>query len=194
MARGDESMSRDRVPPGQKVTTRFPVLHEGSVPPIDLSRWDLVVDGAVKNSLKFTWEEFRSLPSVKVVSDFHCVTGWSRFDNEWEGVRFSEIAKMCEPRPEAISVLINAEGGYTTSLPLTELLDDDVLLALSFNGAPLETDHGGPLRLVVPKKYAYKSAKWVRKITFMTKHELGYWEARGYSDGADPWKEERYSR
>jgi DMSO/TMAO reductase YedYZ molybdopterin-dependent catalytic subunit len=194
MAGGDDSMSSDRVPPGQKATTRFPVLHEGSVPPIDLSSWDLVVDGAVKNSLKFTWEEFRSLPSVKVVSDFHCVTGWSRFDNEWEGVRFSEIVRMCEPRPEAISVLINAEGGYTTSLPLMELLDDDVLLALSFNGAPLEADHGGPLRLVVPKKYAYKSAKWVRKITFMTKHELGYWEVRGYSDSADPWKEERYSR
>ncbi|MDD1773143.1 MAG: molybdopterin-dependent oxidoreductase, partial [Methanomassiliicoccales archaeon] len=173
-------MSQDRVPPGQRVTTRFPVLHEGTVPPFDPTTWDLAVDGAVKKVLRVTWEEFKSLPSVTVMSDFHCVTGWSRFDNKWEGVRFSTIANMCEPYQNAISVLVTADGGYTTSLLSKDMLDDDVLLAYRFNGAPLEPEHGGPLRLVVPKKYAYKSAKWVRKITFMTEHELGYWEARGY--------------
>jgi DMSO/TMAO reductase YedYZ molybdopterin-dependent catalytic subunit len=187
-------MSQDRVPPGQKVTTRFPVLHEGTVPPFDPSKWDLTVDGAVKRRLSFTWEEFKSLSSVTIISDFHCVTGWSRFDNKWEGVRFSTIASMCEQDSKAVSVFISAEGDYTTSLFFKEMLDDDVLLAYRFNGAPLEPEHGGPLRLVVPKKYAYKSVKWVRKITFMTEHELGYWEVRGYSDSADPWKEERYSR
>jgi DMSO/TMAO reductase YedYZ molybdopterin-dependent catalytic subunit len=187
-------MSQDRVPPGQKATTRFPVLHEGTVPPFDPSKWDLIVDGAVKRRLSFTWEEFKSLSSATIISDFYCVTGWSRFDNKWEGVRFSMIASMCEPDSKAVSVFISAEGDYTTNLFLKDMLDDDVPLAYRFNGAPLEPEHGGPLRLVVPNKYAYKSVKWVRKITFMTEHELGYWEVRGYSDSADPWKEERYSR
>lgn len=187
-------MKQERIPPHQKITTRFPILHEGTVPTLDLLKWDLIVDGAVLKPCRFTWDEFTKLPAVEVMSDFHCVTGWSRLDNRWEGVRFSTIAEICKPEREAISVLIAADGGYTTSLLVKDMLDEDVLLAYRFNGAPLEPEHGGPLRLVVPKKYAYKSAKWVRKITFKTEHELGYWEVRGYSDSADPWKEERYSR
>ncbi len=187
-------MSKERIPPHQKVTTRFPVLHEGTVPAVDLSKWSLTVDGAVKKPCSLTWDEFTKLPSVEVVSDFHCVTGWSRLDNRWEGVRFSAIVEMCEPEAGASSVFVAAEGGYTTSLLLKDMLDEDVLLAYKFNGEPLAPEHGGPLRLVVPKKYAYKSAKWVRRITLKKEHELGFWEVRGYSDSADPWKEERYSR
>ncbi len=187
-------MARKRVPPGQKATKEFPVLHHDGVPRIGIAKWDLVVEGAVRNKLKFTWEEFLLLPSAIVVSDFHCVTGWSRLDNKWEGVRFSTIAEMAQPNPGAVSIFMTAEEGHTTSVLLKDMMDEDVLLAYKFDDKPLEAEHGGPLRLVVPKKYAYKAVKWIRKITFLTDHQLGYWELRGYSDGADPWKEERYSR
>jgi len=187
-------MDEDRIPPGQKPTKKFPVLHCDGVPGIDLSDWDLTVDGAIKNALRLKWEDFLALPFATIVSDFHCVTGWSRLGNKWEGVRFSTLAGMAKPDPLAMSVFMTAEEGYTTSLLLKDMMDDDVLLAYKFDGKPLEAEHGGPLRLVVPKKYAYKAVKWIRRIRFMTEHQLGYWESRGYSDGADPWKEERYSR
>lgn len=182
-----------KVPPGQRVTRKFPVLHVGTIPEFDPATWDLQVDGAVRKKLRFSWDEFRLLPSVAITSDFHCVTGWSKLDNKWEGVRFSTIAKLSEPEPEVTSVLVTAEGGYTTSLPLGDLMSDDVLLAYKLNDQPLAPEHGSPLRLIVPRKYAYKSAKWVRKLIFQWRHELGFWEERGYSDSADPWKEERYS-
>lgn len=183
-----------KVPPGQRVIKRFPVLHEGSVPVFDEDKWDFRVEGLVDNPLILTWREFKNLPRSKVVSDFHCVTGWSRLDNEWEGVRFREIARLVKPRENAMFVTIVSEGGYTTSLSVANLMGDDVLLATVLENKPLPPEHGGPLRLVVPKKYAYKSAKWVRKVIFTEEKELGYWERRGYSDSADPWKEERYSQ
>ncbi len=182
-----------RLPPNQRLTSNFPVLHFGRVPEFDKRTWDFRVEGLVENPVRLTFDEFLALEKTVDVSDFHCVTGWSRFDNKWEGVLFSDIAKLAMPKTDAKFVTIEADGGYTTSLPLTELMELDVLFAYAFEGKPLEPMHGGPLRLVVPKKYAYKSAKWVRKVVFTKEQELGFWEQRGYSNSADPWKEERYS-
>jgi len=181
-----------RIPPNQRVTSRFPVLHVGPVPRFDSRMWDFVVDGLVANPVRLNYDAFLRLPKVVVVSDFHCVTGWSRLDNRWEGVAFKAVADLVKPLKEARFVTVVCEGDYTTSLPIEDVLEPDVLLAYGFEGEPLEPEHGGPLRLVVPKKYAYKSAKWVRKLRFTKDQELGYWEQRGYSNTADPWKEDRY--
>jgi DMSO/TMAO reductase YedYZ molybdopterin-dependent catalytic subunit len=185
--------NKPRIPPNQKISSKFPVLHEGSVPRFNPETWDFAVEGLVENPTKFSWEEFLKLPKTVSVSDFHCVTGWSRLDNNWEGVAFRTVCELVKPLKEARYVTIIAEGEYTTSLPLEELLDDNVLLAYRLDDRLLAPEHGGPLRLVVPKKYAYKSAKWVRKLKFTKEQELGYWEKRGYSNTADPWKEERYA-
>jgi len=182
-----------RIPPGQRAVSKFPVLHVGPVPEFDPETWDFTVEGLVENPVSLSYEEFLKLPKAVSVSDFHCVTGWSRLDNRWEGVLFKTVFDLVRPLREAKYVTVVAEGNYTTSLPLEDLLDDRVLLAYKLDDKPLEPRHGGPLRLVVPKKYAYKSAKWVRKLRFTEEQELGYWEMRGYSDKADPWKEERYS-
>jgi DMSO/TMAO reductase YedYZ molybdopterin-dependent catalytic subunit len=190
MVMGEEKL---RIPPNQRVTSKFPVLHEGSIPKFDPKTWDFVVEGLVKNPVRLTYEEFLKLPKAVNISDFHCVTGWSKLDNKWEGVSFKTISDLVKPLKKAKYVTVVAEGDYTTSLPLEDLLDDNVLVAYRLDDKPLETKHGGPLRLVVPKKYAYKSAKWVRKLRFTEEQELGYWEKRGYSNTADPWKEERYS-
>jgi DMSO/TMAO reductase YedYZ molybdopterin-dependent catalytic subunit len=155
--------------------------------------WDFRVEGLVQNPVRLSYEEFLKLPKAVDVSDFHCVTGWSRLDNKWEGVLFKTICDLVKPLKEAKYVTIVCEDEYTTSLPLEDLLDPDVLLAYRLDDKPLPTEHGGPLRLVVPKKYAYKSAKWVRKLRFTKEQELGFWENRGYSNTADPWKEERYA-
>jgi len=187
------SEEKQRVPPSQKVVTKFPVLHYGSIPKFDPKTWDFAVEGLVKNPVKLTYEEFLKLPKTVSTSDFHCVTGWSRLDNKWEGVAFKTITDMVNTSEDARYVTVVCEEGYTTSLPLKDSLDDDVLLAYKFDDKPLEPEHGGPLRLVVPKKYAYKSAKWVRKLRFTAEQEIGFWEKRGYSNTADPWKEERYT-
>lgn len=183
-----------RLPPNQDIVTDFPVLHIGRIPEFDKKTWDFKIEGKVDNPRAFTYDEFLALPRTQIISDFHCVTGWSRFDNRWEGVLFRDIAALAAPKETARFATIHADGGYTTSLPLPELMEPDVLFAYLFEGRLLEPAHGGPLRLVVPKKYAYKSAKWVRKVVFTEEQEFGYWEQRGYSNSADPWKEERYSR
>ncbi len=182
-----------RLPPNQRLTADFPILHFGKVPEFDRVTWDFRAEGLVENPVMFTYDEFLTLEKTADVSDFHCVTGWSRFDNKWEGVRFRDIAKTVNPKTSARFATIECDGGYTTSLPLTELMEPDVLFAYIFDGKPLEPAHGGPLRLVVPKKYAYKSAKWVRRVVFTQEQQPGFWENRGYSNSADPWKEERYS-
>jgi len=188
------SERRERVPPHQRIASdKFPVLHVGSVPKFNPKTWDFKVEGLVETPLKLDYSEFLKLPSVVSVSDFHCATGWSVLNNKWEGVTFKTIFGMVKPKPNAHYVTVVADGDYTTSLPLENLIDNDVLLAYRLNDKPLEPEHGGPLRLVVPKKYAYKSAKWVRKLRFTEKQEIGYWEQRGYSNTADPWKEERYA-
>ncbi len=184
-----------RLPPGQALTEKFPVLHYGPVPHYpDLSRWDLRVFGLVKEEKRLTWEEFNRLPKVRIVADIHCVTRWSKLDTVWEGVRFRDFLAHAgvEPLPEARYVMIHAEYGYTTNLPLEVLMDDDVLLATHYDGKPLTPEHGYPLRLVVPKRYFWKSAKWVRGIEFMAEDRPGFWEQAGYHNEGDPWKEQRY--
>jgi len=188
------SEKREKVPPNQRVVyDKFPVLHVGSVPKFNPKTWDFTVDGLVSAPLRLAYSEFLKLPVTLSVSDFHCVTGWSLLDLKWEGVAFKTIFDLVKPKRSAHYVTIMAEGCYSTSLRIEDLLDNDVLLAYKLNDRSLEPEHGGPLRLVVPKKYAYKSAKWVRMLRFTVKQELGYWEQRGYSNSADPWKEERYA-
>jgi DMSO/TMAO reductase YedYZ molybdopterin-dependent catalytic subunit len=181
------------VPPGQTLTTKFPVLHVGDPPAFDPRTWTLKVVGEVEHPLTLTWEEVLALPSITCSSDFHCVTSWSRLDNRWEGVAFQVLAERVQPKPHAQYVIGEDDWGYTANLPLEVLMDDDVLLAYKHDGRELEAVHGGPLRLVVPKRYAWKSVKWLRALYFREHDEPGFWEVRGYSNTADPWTDDRYS-
>ncbi len=183
----------NRLPPGQRLTEDFPVLHYGEIPNIDIEKWDFKAKGEIKNSIRLSFNEFIKLPSIELKADFHCVTKWSKFDLLWKGVSFKTISSIVEPLHNARFVSIFAELGYTTNLPLSVAMDDDVIFAFQYDGKPLTPEHGYPLRLVVPKKYAYKSAKWVRGIEFLEDDMPGFWERQGYSNSADPWKEERYS-
>ena len=189
-----EGVDPGRVPPGQTLTApdKWPLLHFGPVPRTDLPSWDLQVFGLVENELRLTYQEVRALPAKEVVADIHCVTGWSRLGDTWRGVAIQEILSRARPLPEAKYVMAHCEYGYTTSIPLEVLDDEDVLLCYGWNGADLSEDHGFPLRLLVPKKYFWKSAKWLRGLQFMAENRLGFWEQRGYHDEADPWKEQRY--
>jgi DMSO/TMAO reductase YedYZ molybdopterin-dependent catalytic subunit len=182
-----------RTPPGQHLTRGWPILHAESIPPFDPSTWRFRADGEVDVPTDWGWDDFRALPPVTLTSDFHCVTGWSKLDNTWEGVRFGEIADRVRPRSVASHVLVEAPSGYTANLPLRALLDDDVMFAWSHNGEPLPPEHGGPLRLVVPKRYGWKSVKWAIRARFQAEDVRGYWEERGYHNDADPWLEQRYS-
>ena len=183
----------NRLPPGQTLTDKFPVLSYGPTPRFDPAKWDFRVVGMVEKPLQFTYEQFLVLPRTRQVSDFHCVTTWSRYDNAWEGVKVLDLMKMVSLTPDARFVIVHCDGGYTTNLPLNEFLDNEVILAHRHDGRDLEPDHGWPLRLVVPKLYAWKSAKWVRGIEFSDIDRRGFWEVRGYHNHADPWREERYS-
>ncbi len=182
-----------RIPPGQYRTTKFPVLHYGSVPRTDLAKWDFKVWGEAGSPLTLTWEQFKTLPRKTVDTDVHCVTRWSKLDTTWQGVPIQEILRLADVRPTATHVLAHSEQGYTANLPLSVLDDDDVLLADTFDGKDLEVEHGWPLRLLVPKRYFWKSAKWIRGLEFLDHDILGFWERYGYNNDADPWKEERYS-
>lgn len=182
-----------RIPPGQSLTERFPVLHYGPVPTVDLKKWDFKVFGLVQEPVRFSWDEFMALPQSKVTMDIHCVTRWSKLDTTWEGVLVSDLLKHVQLKPEAKFVLAHAEYGFTANVPLEVFTDPQTILAHSFDGKPLERDHGWPLRLVVPHKYFWKSAKWVRGIEFLSEDKLGFWERNGYNNHADPFKEERYS-
>lgn len=187
-------VSKSRVPPGQRVTRRWPRLDLGIVPGFDPATWDFRVDGVVENEIRLTWDALQRLPAVRVTADMHCVTGWTTLDNVWEGVGFRTVAEQAKPRASArFARLTCGDAGYTTNLPLEVLMDEDVLFAYRHDGRPLPPEHGGPLRLVVPKRYAWKSAKWVRRVTFLDRDDPGYWEVRGYSNTADPWTEDRYS-
>jgi DMSO/TMAO reductase YedYZ molybdopterin-dependent catalytic subunit len=187
---GDEAA---RTPPGQHLTRGWPVLHTEGIPVFNPETWRFRAYGAVENETEWTWEQFRALPSTTITSDFHCVTGWSKLDNEWEGVLFSEVAERVKPLSDAEHVLVYAPSGYTANTPLDVLMDEDVLFAWSHNGAPLEPKHGGPMRLVVPKRYGWKSVNWAHSLRFQDRDVRGFWEERGYHNRADPWLEERYS-
>jgi len=193
--------SKDKeLPPGQtpiKRLMRWGIDHPGitrSNPKIDLGTYTLSIDGEVEKPQKLGWDDFLKLPMVESVSDFHCVEGWSVLDCRWEGVRFKTVVELVKPKPAAKFVTFGCSDGYTTSLDLNELSGDDVLLAYRLNGEALEEGYGFPLRLIVPSKYAYKSALWVTRIKFTVQKELGYWERRGYSDTADVWKDDRFTR
>ncbi len=187
-----EMREAGRLPPGQALTLKWPVLHEGAIPRFDAARWDFQVRGRVENPYRLSWEEFLSLPRQRIRADFHCVTTWSKFDNEWEGVPFRLIAEKARPRPEARFVMVQGEGGYTANVPLEDLMRDDVLLANWHAPEPLTPEHGAPLRLVVPHLYAWKSVKWVRGLDFIEQDRAGYWEQVGYHMYGDPFKEQRY--
>ncbi len=188
----DRERYGERVPPNQRVTEGWPVFTYSYTPRIDLKEWKFVVTGLVEEDVSFTWEEFNALPQTTVTSDVHCVTAWSKLDNEWRGVAFRDLMERVRPKPEAQYVMVHSYGGYTTNLPLADLTEDKVLLAHSHNGQPLTPDHGAPLRLVVPHLYFWKSAKWVRGLVFMAEDQPGFWEQYGYHMRGDPWKEERY--
>ena len=191
--REDERSTPRRLPPGQVLTEKWPVLTFGETPRVDLRTWTFRCFGLVREELSWTWSEFLELPRVDVVSDVHCVTRWSRFDNRWEGVAVREILNRVSISPEAVAVMAHTEEGYTTNIPLAELRDDGALLAFKHDGQDLPAEHGGPCRLVVPKLYFWKSAKWVRALEFSDVNAPGFWEVNGYHLHADPWKEERYS-
>jgi DMSO/TMAO reductase YedYZ molybdopterin-dependent catalytic subunit len=186
------SLKRERVPAGQFVTDRFPVLTYGPIPQTDLAEWRFQVFGLVEREVEWTWQQFSELPSVTVTADFHCVTQWSRLDNTWEGVLFRDVMKGIRPLAQAQYVMVHCYGGYTTNLSLSALMESDVLFARRHNGEELAPEHGGPLRLVVPKRYGWKSGKWVRGLEFMDEDRPGFWEQRGYHMHGDPWKEERF--
>ena len=185
--------STDRLPPGQKLTTGFPVLDLGVQPEVPLGEWTLSVGGLVENPLSLSWSDFGALPQVDDVSDFHCVTTWSKFDCRWGGVALTTLYGLARPVPEAKFVYFTSYDGYSTNVSLDHCLDDDTLVATSFGGAPLAREHGGPARVIIPKLYAWKGAKFVKAITFLAEDKLGFWEVRGYSNTADPWTEDRYA-
>jgi DMSO/TMAO reductase YedYZ molybdopterin-dependent catalytic subunit len=181
-----------RLPPGQYLTEKWPVLHAGSVPDTDLAMWDFRVFGEVENPITLSWEELNALPKSENVQDIHCVTRWSRFDARFGGVHWRELAKLVSPKPSARFVIAHSEQGYTANVPLEFLEDDDALLATEADGEPLTPEHGWPLRLVIPGKYFWKSAKWLRGIELSAGDKPGFWERYGYHNDADPFKEERY--
>jgi DMSO/TMAO reductase YedYZ molybdopterin-dependent catalytic subunit len=182
-----------RLPPGQSLTLKWPVLHEGDIPDFDPVRWDFRVTGLVENPIRLNWEEFQKLPQIRVKADFHCVTAWSKFDNEWAGVPFRAVADLVKPLPEARYVMVHADPGYTTNVPLADLMRDNVLFAHWHAPEPLTPEHGAPLRLIVPHLYAWKSAKWVRGLAFMDRDRPGYWERVGYHIYGDAFREQRYN-
>ena len=188
-----KTASTDRLPPGQKLTAGFPVLDLGVKPEIPLAEWRLTIDGLVEKPAVLDWAQLNALPQVTDVSDFHCVTTWSKYDCEWSGVAFTTLFELAAPKAEAKFVYFTSYDGYSTNVPLAHCLDDDVLLATKFGGEPVSREHGGPARIIIPKLYAWKGAKFVKTITFLAEDRLGFWEVRGYHAVGDPWKEERYA-
>lgn len=182
-----------RLPPGQTLTAGFPVLDLGVKPEVPPEQWTLTLDGLVEQPTVLSGAQFAALPQVEDVSDFHCVTSWSKYDCRWGGVAFTTLYELARPKPGARFVYFTSYDGYSTNVPLEKCLEDDVLVATRFEGQPLAREHGGPARVIIPKLYAWKGAKFVRGITFLAEDKLGFWEVRGYSNAADPWKEERYA-
>jgi DMSO/TMAO reductase YedYZ molybdopterin-dependent catalytic subunit len=182
-----------RLPPGQSLTLKWPVLHYGSVPKFDPVSWSFRGWGLVANPVTLTWDEFNRLPKTQTRSDFHCVTRWSRFDNQWQGVAFREVLKLVQARPEAAYVLLHGEQGFTANVPLADLDRENIILATHHDGQPLAPDHGYPLRLIVPHLYAWKLVKWLRGMELLDHDVAGFWEQNGYHMYGDPWREQRFS-
>ena len=185
--------STDRLPPGQHLTAGFPVLDLGIQPVVPLDKWSLEIKGLVENPLTLSWDEFHALPQFTDTSDFHCVTTWSKYDCRWSGVAFFTLLDLVKPKPEARFIYFESYDGYSTNTTLEACMDDDVLVATRFDGQPIPKEHGGPARVIVPKLYAWKGAKFVRSIEFRAADKLGFWEVRGYSNTADPWTDDRFA-
>ena len=190
--KAEEEKVQDRLPPGQALTQKWPVLHVSSIPQFNPTTWDFYIRGLVKESKRFTWAEFSALPTVTQASDMHCVTRWSKFDSTFEGIPVAEVMQHVELLPEATHVMVHADPSYTTNIALEDFLDDDVMFPLKYEGQPLAPEHGYPVRLLVPKLYLWKSAKWVRGLEFMAEDKPGFWENYGYHNHGDPWQEERF--
>ena len=188
-----KAKAEGRLPPGQSLTLKWPVLHYGRVPYFDEVKWDLKISGEVAAPLKLSWKEFRALPRTEVTADMHCVTRWSRLNNTWKGVLFSDVLRLVQVKSAAKHVLLLAEEGYSANVPLEDLLRPNVLFAFDHDGVPLTAEHGGPVRLIVPHLYAWKSVKWVRGFILLDEEHLGFWERNGYHAYGDPWTEQRYS-
>jgi DMSO/TMAO reductase YedYZ molybdopterin-dependent catalytic subunit len=182
-----------RLPPGQYLTEKWPVLHAGDIPDVDLATWDFQASGEVESPIRLSWEELDELPKIEVTQDIHCVTRWSRFDTTFRGVPWSAVAELVRPKPSARFAIAHAEQGYTANVPASFLDQEGAMLATHADGEPLTPEHGWPLRLVVPGKYFWKSAKWLRGIELSPTDDPGFWERYGYHNDADPWKEERYA-
>lgn len=188
-----DTRREERIPPRQARTKKWPVLDASGPPLLDLARWRFTVSGLVETPAEWTWEEFRKLPRVQVFADMHCVTRWSRLGNLWEGVSTREVLNHCGVRPEAKFVIVHGyDRGWSTNLPLADFLGEDCLFADKHDGEEIDTEHGGPLRLVIPRLYAWKSAKWVRGIELVEKDRPGFWERGGYHERGDPWQEQRF--
>jgi DMSO/TMAO reductase YedYZ molybdopterin-dependent catalytic subunit len=188
-----DTFRENRIPPGQTRTRKWPVLHASYVPEIPLDQWRLTFQGLINNPVSLSWEDFQKLPRIKVFADFHCVTTWSRLGNVWEGVSTKEIAKLIGIKPEVNFALPMAyDSGWTTNMPIINFLQEDALFADIHDGMPIDADHGGPLRLIVPQLYAWKSAKWISGVEFSATDKPGYWEQAGYHNQGDPWTEERF--
>ena len=183
----------DRLPPGQHLVTNWPVLDLGQQPLITASEWTLQIVGGVENPVKLDWDAFHRLPQSRKLSDIHCVTTWSRYDNRWQGVSTHDLLDLVMPRPDVNFVMLTSYDGYTTNLPLADFASEDGILATAWEGQPLTRDHGGPMRLVIPHLYFWKSAKWLRRIEFLIGDQAGFWEKNGYHMLGDPWREQRYS-
>ena len=184
---------RDRLPPGQRIVKDWPVLDLGVTPKLDLEKWRLRIDGVVESRVIWNWNDFLSQPHLEVTSDIHCVTGWSRYDNRWVGVSASHILSLVKPSSQAKYCIFYSRDGYTTNVSLERFAEDNVMLVFKWNGDVLSAAHGGPVRILMPDWYFWKSAKWLRRIEFSEDDKPGYWEIRGYHNEGDPWKEERYS-
>ena len=184
--------ARDRLPPGQREVKNWPVLDLGIQPMLPPSRWRLGIDGLVENPIAWDMDDFMAQPRFRATSDIHCVTAWSRFNNRWEGVSAKHILALVKPKPEAKHVIFHSYDGYTTNIPLADFAGEDVLLAHSWEGEPIPREHGGPVRVVVPRLYFWKSAKWLKRVELVAEDRPGFWEVRGYHNYGDPWKEERY--
>jgi DMSO/TMAO reductase YedYZ molybdopterin-dependent catalytic subunit len=189
-----QNMKDQTLPPGQRETKTTPLRHIGPIPKINPNTWRLEVTGEIEKPTTYTLEELKAKPSIISIADFHCVEGWTISNNKWEGIPFETIAKTVKPKENAKYVTFECEDGYTTSLPLSDLLQDKALLAYKLNDKPLPPERGAPLRLIVSQKYAYKNPMWLKKIKFTTTQETGYWETRGYSNTANPWKNQRYQQ
>jgi DMSO/TMAO reductase YedYZ molybdopterin-dependent catalytic subunit len=182
-----------RLPPGQHLVKNWPVLDLGQTPNVPKERWRLDVTGAIDKPLSWDWATYSAQPQVKKTTDIHCVTTWSRYDNDWQGVSTRHLMEVAGVKDEAAFVILTSNDGYTTNLPIADFASEDALLVHSWQGEPLTLDHGGPVRLVVPHLYFWKSAKWLRRIDFATRDHPGFWEVRGYHNYGDPWREQRYS-